>query len=263
MSPDAVPNPPTDAPDPKVPGSVGPLPRLIVTIDGPAGTGKSSVARALANRLGVEFLDTGAMYRAAAALALERRIPLNDHGAIVDAVANATIRFDWATDPPTLLCNGESVMSRIRSQDVTAVVSPISGIPELRRILMSLQRRIGEDHPRLVTEGRDQGSVVFPDADVKFYLYASPDVRAARRAEQLRMLGEDADAEKLKTEILERDRSDSTRRDGPLTCPPDAIRVDTSSLSFEEVVGTLEAAVAERLETLAKKNEPLTVGHPA
>jgi cytidylate kinase len=263
MSPDAVPNPPTDSPAPKDPGSDGRPPRLIVTIDGPAGTGKSSVARTLANRLGVEFLDTGAMYRAAAALALERRIPLSDHGAIVDAVANATIRFDWTTDPPTLLCNGASVMSRIRSQDVTAIVSPISGIPELRRIMVALQRRIGEAHPRLVTEGRDQGSVVFPDADVKFYLYASPDVRAVRRAEQLRALGEVADAEKLKTEILERDRSDSTRRDGPLTCPPDAIRVDTSTLSFDEVVGTLEAAVAERLESLAKKNEPLTAGHPA
>ena len=263
MTPDAVPNPPTETPAPKVSGTVGALPRLIVTIDGPAGTGKSSVARSLANRLGVEFLDTGAMYRAAAALALEQGIPLSDHGAIVNAVANATIRFDWTTDPPTLLCNGISVMSRIRSQEVTAIVSPISGVPELRRIMVTLQRRIGEEHPRLVTEGRDQGSVVFPDADVKFYLYASPEVRATRRAEQLRAFGQEADVQKLKLEILERDRSDSTRRDGPLTCPPDAIRVDTSSLSFDEVVGALEAAVAERLESSAKKNEPLTVGHPA
>jgi cytidylate kinase len=237
--------------------------RLIVTIDGPAGTGKSSVARVLAGRLGLEFLDTGAMYRAAAALAIDQNIPLDDRDAIVRAVDAAHIRFDWGADPPTIISGGQSVMERIRRQDVTAIVSPVSGIPELRRLMVDLQRRIGEEHPRLVTEGRDQGSVVFPDADVKFYLFASADVRARRRREQLRTLGIEADAEHLKAEIIERDHSDSTRRDGPLTCPPDAIRVDTSDLSFDQVVDTLERLVTERLRQRAKKNEPLTVGDPA
>jgi cytidylate kinase len=237
--------------------------RLIITIDGPAGTGKSSVARTLANRLGLEFLDTGAMYRAAAALAIDRGIPADDARAIVDSLEHAEIRFDWTTDPPTLLADGVSVMGRIRSQDVTAVVSPISGIPELRRIMVDMQRRIGEDHPRLVTEGRDQGSVVFPDADVKFYLFATPDVRARRRAEQLRELGQSADVERLKTEIIERDRSDSTRRDGPLSCPQGAIRVDTSDLTFEQVLSVLEEHVGAQLARRTKKKAPVTVGGTA
>jgi cytidylate kinase len=256
-----------------------PRERLIITIDGPAGTGKSSVARALANRLGLEFLDTGAMYRAAAAIALDRAIPASDAPSIVAALARTDIRFDWTTDPPTLLADGQSMMHRIRASDVTAVVSPVAGIPELRQIMVALQRRIGEQHPRLVTEGRDQGSVVFPNADVKFFLFASPEVRARRRAEQLQAAGQPADFERLKDEIIERDRSDSTRRDGPLTCPAGAIRVDTSNLSFDEVVATLERLVAEELarssgrawegDTPAgtpastKKNARVTVGDPA
>lgn len=263
MTQDAFHPRPSDVPS--APGTLGverggPGHRLIITIDGPAGTGKSSVARILANRLGLEFLDTGAMYRAAAVMALDRGISMTDHGAIVDVVSQADIRFDWTSDPPTLLCNNQSIMDRIRAQAVTAVVSPISGIPELRRIMVTLQRRIGDAHPRLVTEGRDQGSVVFPHADVKFYLFASADVRARRRAEQLRGAGHIADLDQLKADIIERDRSDSTRRDGPLTCPPDAIRIDTSNLSFDEVVDTLESFVAEQLERRTKKNEPVTVG---
>lgn len=249
--------------DPEGAPTLKPGERLIITIDGPAGTGKSSVARTLANRLGLEFLDTGAMYRAAAAMAIDRGIGLDDARAIVDSLEHADIRFDWATDPPTLLADGVSVMGRIRSQDVTAVVSPISGIPELRRILVNMQRRIGEEHPRLVTEGRDQGSVVFPDADVKFYLFASPDVRARRRAEQLQAMGQPADVERLKAEISERDRSDSTRRDGPLSCPAGAIRVDTSDLTFEQVLSLLEGHVREQLERRTKKKAPLTVGGAA
>lgn len=248
----------------------------IVTIDGPAGSGKSTVAREVARRLGYLFLDTGAMYRAAAAIAIDRGIPPSDAAAIVDALRNTDIRFDWTTDPPTLLADGRPMTHRIRAADVTAVVSPIAGIPELRQIMVALQRRIGEEHPRLVTEGRDQGSVVFPSADVKFFLFASPDVRARRRAEQLQALGQPADVERLKAEIIERDRSDSTRRDGPLTCPPGALRVDTSNLSFDEVVATLERLVAEELArsgeapawesdapASAKKNAPVTVGDPA
>jgi cytidylate kinase len=234
--------------------------RLIITIDGPAGTGKSSVAQSLAARLGLEFLDTGAMYRAAAAMAIDRGIAASDHDAIVATVAAADIRFDWKATPPELMCNGQAMGSRIRAADVTAIVSPISGIPSLRRIMVGLQRRIGEEHPRLVTEGRDQGSVVFPDACVKFYLFASADVRARRRADQLRRQGIEADLERLKADIIERDRSDSTRRDGPLTCPPDAIRVDTSDLSFDQVVDTLEGLVMAHFELRSKKKEPLTAG---
>lgn len=226
-----------------LPGS-GPV---IITIDGPAGTGKSSVARQLARRLGLDFLDTGAMYRAAAAIALDWNIPIDRPRELVEAVVKADLRFDWTTDPPTLLAYGASVMRRIRDADVTAVVSPVAGIPELRRLMVEQQRRIAAEHPRLVSEGRDQGSVVFPDADVKFYLDASPEIRAARRAAQLRRGGHPADERTLVHEIMERDRSDSSRADGPLICPEGAERVDTSDMSFDEVVATLERIVRERL----------------
>jgi cytidylate kinase len=237
------------------------LDRVIITIDGPAGTGKSSVARALASRLGLDFLDTGAMYRAAAAIALDRGLRPDDAGAIVLAVSSADLHFDWTADPPALLVSGRSLMERIREPDVTAVVSPISAIPGLRRLMVRAQRQIAEAHPRLVTEGRDQGSVVFPDAQVKIYLTASAEIRAARRAEQLRAAGQSADIDRLLADIVERDRSDASRHDGPLTCPEGAHRVDTSELRFDEVVDELERIVREGIAMMgsdaAKKNEPL------
>lgn len=220
---------------------------VIITIDGPAGTGKSSVARELARRLGLDFLDTGAMYRAAAAIALDRNIPIDRPRDLLEAVINADLRFDWTTDPPTLLAHGQSVMRRIRDVDVTSVVSPVAGIVELRRLMVDRQRRIASAHPRLVSEGRDQGSVVFPDADIKFYLDASPEIRAARRAAQLRRGGHPADEATLVRDIIERDRSDSSRADGPLVCPEGAERVDTSGMAFDEVVGTLERIARARL----------------
>jgi cytidylate kinase len=220
----------------------------IITIDGPAGTGKSSVARELAARIGLDFLDTGAMYRAAAAIVIDCGIDRADAGAIVARVAEADLHFDWATDPPTMLAWNRPIDRRIRDADVTAIVSPIAGIGRLREHMVRKQRIIAAQHPRLVSEGRDQGSVVFPDASAKFYLDADPRVRARRRAEQLRAEGRTADEAALLAEILERDRSDSTRADGPLVCPDDAIVIDTSSLSRVEVVERLEAEVRARIE---------------
>lgn len=220
---------------------------IIITIDGPAGTGKSSVSRTLAARLGLDFLDTGAMYRAAAAIVIDHKIDPSDTASVVARVTDADLEFDWSTDPPAILAWGQALNGRIRDPDVTAVVSPISAIGDLRRLMVQEQRLIAHDHPRLVSEGRDQGSVVFPDAAVKFYLDASPQVRCARRAEQLRAQGQTPDESALLNEIIERDRSDSTRAEGPLVCPVDAIRVDTSGLSFELVVTTLERTVRERV----------------
>lgn len=217
--------------------------RLIITIDGPAGTGKSTVARALAHKLGLDFLDTGAMYRAAAAIAIETGCDLSDHDRFVAEVEKRDLHFDFDTDPPTLLCCGESIMHRLRDADVTKLVSPIAGIAKLRQEMVKKQRQIAIAHPRLVTEGRDQGSVVFPDADVKFYMFASARVRAERRAEQLRSAGRPADVDKLEKEISERDRSDSERTVGPLTSPADAERIDTSDMPFDHVVDALEAHV--------------------
>ncbi len=220
--------------------------RLIITIDGPAGTGKSTVARALAHKLGLDFLDTGAMYRAAAAIAIQSGADLADHDRFIAEVEKRDLHFDFDTDPPTLLCCGESIMHRLRDADVTKLVSPIAGIAKLRQEMVKKQRQIAIAHPRLVTEGRDQGSVVFPDADVKFYMFASARVRAERRAEQLRASGKSgnaADIDKLEHEISQRDRSDTERTVGPLTSPADAERIDTSDMPFDLVVDALEAHV--------------------
>lgn len=221
--------------------------RLIITIDGPAGTGKSTVARALAHRLGLDFLDTGAMYRAAAAIAIDSDVSIVDAERFVGEVDKRDLHFDFDTDPPTLLCCGQSIMHRLRDADVTGMVSQIAAIDSLRQTMVQKQRNVGIAHPRLVTEGRDQGSVVFPDADVKFFLHASALVRAHRRAAQIEASGKTADVAKLQQEIEARDRSDSTRTVGPLTCPADAERIDTSDMSFDQVVDALEAHVKRTL----------------
>lgn len=220
--------------------------RMIVTIDGPAGTGKSSVARDLAIRLGLQFLDTGAMYRVAAAIAMERHIPLGEVPTLLEAVREAKIHFDWTTDPPTIMAFERPYDDRIRTQAVTGVVSRIAGIGPLREVMVTKQRQIASRHPLLVTEGRDQGSVAFPDADVKIYLDASPETRARRRAVQLRASGEEADEGFILREITRRDASDRTRADGPLICPSDAVVVDTTGLAQHEVVDRLERIVRSR-----------------
>ncbi len=224
---------------------------IIITIDGPAGTGKSSVARALAKRLGLDFLDTGAMYRAAAAVVIDRQLPVGDAATIVRVVSDADIHFDWKHDPPRIIAFGQPLDKRIREGDVEAVVSQVAGIPELRRHMVAKQRLIAGQHRRLVTEGRDQGSVAFPDAALKLFLDADPKVRARRRYEQLKASGANPDEAALLREIVARDRSDSSRPTGPLKCADGAVRVDTSSLSFEEVVKTLEDLCRERVPALA------------
>lgn len=222
--------------------------RLIVTIDGPAGSGKSTLARQLANRLGLDFLDTGAMYRAIAAKSIERGIDIVEEPYyVVELARNCPLRFDWKTDPPRLFAREADVTDRLRDPDVTGSVSDVAAIGAVRSVLVENQRRIGDEHPRLVTEGRDQGSIVFPRADVKFYLDASPAVRAQRRADQLREMGKPVQLESIRQNIIERDRKDSSRPDGPLICPDDAIRIDTSDMTLDDVLDLLEQNVRVRV----------------
>ena len=216
---------------------------FIVTIDGPAGTGKSTVAHRLAKRLGLEFLDTGAMYRAAALAALDLGIDPTDGPTVARLVHEMELRFDWTRDPPDLLMNGQSVGERIRTPQVTRAVSAVASNALVRRAMVDAQREIARLHPRLVTEGRDQGSVVFPDADVRIYLDALPEVRARRRVEQLATKGIVTTEADVLAQILERDTLDSTRRDGPLVRPAGAEIVDTSFIDIDDVIDRLEEVV--------------------
>ena len=222
-------------------------PGVIITIDGPAGTGKSTVAHLLAVRLGLEFLDTGAMYRAVALIAIEHDIDPHDGPALAAAVQAADVHFDFRTDPPPTMLGDRDVSRRIRESDISDIVSIVAAHRALRSELVEQQRRVAERHPRLVTEGRDQGSVVFPDAGLRFYLDAELHVRAARRARQLVQAGLRVDRDLIERDILERDRLDAGRANGPLVRPPGAIEVDTSDHTAEQVVDSLETIAREKL----------------
>ena len=219
---------------------------IIVTIDGPAGTGKSTVASSLARRLGLEFLDTGAMYRAIAWRALEKSIDPRDAAAVAALALRSTLRFDWKVDPPELFIDGCACGESIRTPEVTAAVAIIACNLVVRRAMVRQQRAIAAAHPRLVTEGRDQGSAVFPDATVRIYLDAAPEIRARRRAEQLRAKGVNIEAEIILQSILSRDASDRARSEGPLVRTEGADVVDTGDLDVERVVDALEAIVRIR-----------------
>ncbi|MBA4028828.1 MAG: (d)CMP kinase [Planctomyces sp.] len=239
---------------------------VIITIDGPAATGKSSTARELARRLGLQLLNTGRMYRAAAALTIDLGIDPRDAEAVVAAVDRAQLRFDWSQAEPPITAvmprGGEGagggggvgrvdITPRLQAPDVDGLVSPIAQLPALRRLMIALQQRIAQEHPRLVTEGRDQGSAVFPGAAVKFYVWASAQVRAARRAAQNRASGLPADERAILAEIESRDARDRARPDSPLCVPVGAIVVDTSALSFDQAVGHLERTARHRLGSCA------------
>ena len=224
---------------------------VIITIDGPAGVGKSTVAHGLARRLGLDYLDTGAMYRAAALVAIEQGIDPHDGRALADAVTEAGLLFDFAACPPRMMLGSRDVSARIREADVSALVSAVAASGELRAALVAQQRRIGADHPRLVTEGRDQGSVVFPEAPLKLYLSADVGVRARRRADQIRAAGRAADEEQVAREIHARDQRDASRDEGPLIRPADAVEIDTSDRAAEEIVDELEALSRRRFPEAA------------
>ncbi|MEA2433194.1 MAG: CMP/dCMP kinase [Actinomycetota bacterium] len=209
-----------------------------VAIDGPAGAGKSTVARAVASRLGYSYLDTGALYRAVALAAIERGIDPEDGRALADV----TTELDVALSEGIVTLDGKDVTERVRDPDVTQIVSTVSAHPLVRRALLERQRALAATGD-VVMEGRDIGSTVLPDADVKIYLTASPDERALRRAEQEGLATDEASLAVLKESIAERDEADATRDVSPLIRASGAELLDTSDLSIDEVVDRIVEAV--------------------
>jgi len=209
---------------------------MVITIDGPAGTGKSSVALAVAERLGFDFLDTGAMYRAIGLAALRREAKLDDPRELAFVARHARITFDWQKHPPGVYLNGEPVGHLLRGSEATRAASYVAVVPAIREQLVAQQQQVGRERGNLVTEGRDQGTVVFPQAELKFYLDASPQERARRRVAQLRARGEIVDYQEILSGIVSRDHRDASRSVGPLAVPKDAEVVDTTSLSQADVV---------------------------
>jgi cytidylate kinase len=212
-----------------------------VAIDGPAGAGKSTVARAVARRLGWDYVDSGAMYRAVALAALERALPAGDGNRLGELAATLEIE---ATDGGVIL-EGHDVTERIRDADVTRLVSEIAVHPQVRRVMVTRQRALAEGR-NVVMEGRDIGSRVLPDAPVKVYLTASIEERAARRAREEGPTEDRAAAERLRGSLRERDRRDSTRADSPLTRPSDALVIDSTGMGIDDVVDAIVAAVRGR-----------------
>ena len=214
---------------------------MIVTIDGPAGSGKSTAARGLSQRLGFEFLDTGAMYRCVALAVLNQGIDPADSQSVGDVSQQIRISFADAH----VILNGEDVTQAIRTAEVSEAASQVAQYPAVREALVDLQRQAAEG-VNIVSEGRDQGTVVFPDALCKFFLIADPEERARRRFDEMQGQDQEITREEILQQIHQRDQRDESRTVAPLKPADDAVEINTSQLSIEEVLDQLEQTVRKR-----------------
>ncbi len=225
---------------------MSPTRKLIIAIDGPAGSGKSTIAARLARKLGYINLESGAMYRALAFKAMAHNVALDDAEAVRQLAENTVIHLEAQGDGNRVLLDGRDVSQRIRQPDVTIAASRVSAHPAVRRVLVARQRELGANGG-VVMEGRDIGTAVFPDADVKIFLDADPAVRAERRVLQNgdSSIGE---RQRVQAEIAARDQRDRTRVASPLVPAPDAVILDTTHRNIDEVVAEVEGVVRQRLD---------------
>ncbi|MFV0493953.1 (d)CMP kinase [Mycobacterium sp.] len=230
------------------PSTKGAAGGLVITIDGPAGTGKSSVSRGLARALGARFLDTGAMYRMVTLAVLRAGVDPEDAAAVAECAS--TVELSIGHDPDSSLFHlaGEDVSTQIRTDDVTRAVSAVSAVPTVRSRLVGIQRDMAAGPDSIVVEGRDIGTVVFPDAPVKVFLTASAETRARRRNTQNVRAGLADDYDAVLADVRRRDHRDSTRVVSPLQAATDAIVVDTGDMTQSEVIEHLRALVTQRSE---------------
>jgi len=211
---------------------------IVIAIDGPAGSGKSSTAREVARRLGFTYIDTGAMYRAITLMVLRSETAVDDPVAVTDLAQKANIQFKWVDENLHTILDGEDVSIQIRSAEVAQLVSPVSAIGSVREIMVQRQREMARAG-NIVMEGRDIGTNVFPDADFKFFLVANLETRARRRISDYQKIGQNLTIPEIMAEIRKRDEIDSSRQHSPLKKAADAIIIDTSDLQFEEQIGMI------------------------
>lgn len=222
---------------------------VVVAIDGPAGTGKSTVSRGLARELGARYLDTGSMYRIVTLALVRAGVDLNDPGAIA-AAADVPLSIGYDPDVEEAFLGDEDVSAQIRGDEVTRAVSAVSAVSEVRTRLVAIQRELATGPGSVVVEGRDIGTVVLPDAPVKIFLTASAETRARRRNEQNIAAGLPDDYETVLADVRRRDHLDSSRAVSPLRAAEDAVIVDTSDMNQTEVVAALRDLVDKRMETV-------------
>ncbi len=216
---------------------------LILAVDGPSGTGKSTMCRALAKKLDAKYVDTGAMYRVATLAVLRAGVDLADTDAVIEATADLPLEVSDDPDSTAVLFAGEDVAREIRGPEVTQHVSAVSAIPQVRVNLVELQRKLAREAGRAIVEGRDIGTVVLPDAPAKVYMTASAEVRAKRRFDQDVAAGRDVDFDAVLADVKRRDEADSSRKTSPLRPADDAEIVDTSEMTPDEVLAALTAVV--------------------
>lgn len=219
--------------------------QLIIAIDGPSGVGKSTLSRRLAHRLGYVNIDTGAMYRSVALAALRAGIAMNDAVGLEKLCADLEIGFARRDGDERVLLNGEDVSEAIRTPEVSLLSSQVSAVPAVRQAMLRQQRRMGEGGG-VVLEGRDIGTVVFPAAEVKFFLAATAQERGRRRYLELKAKGLEVDFEQTVAEVEARDAADSNRRHAPLRQAEDAVLIDTTQLDIDQVLDRMLAVIAER-----------------